>query len=86
MLGSRYQYVSLANLSFQRDIFTMSIEFTIIPKVEAKLTVDNVDFDFNTTFLTDIISNRPSSSTSLSDTVYIIAIGAVQTEKEKGNI
>jgi len=69
MLGFRYQYIFLISPFFQKDILVINIEFIIILEVEAKLTIDNIDFNFNITFLTNIISNKLFSPTSLNNVV-----------------
>ncbi len=64
----------------------MSIEFIITLEVEAKLIANNVDLNSSIISLIDIILSRPFSPISLNDAIYIIIIGVVQIEKEKGNI
>ncbi len=71
ILGFRYQYVNFIGLSFQNDITIVNFEFTIIPKIEVKLTSDiTTAFINNSNFI--VVSFIP-----LNDTVFIIITNAL---------
>ncbi len=79
MLGSRYQRTSLASVPFENGIFTISVEFIFILKVEAILIAKHATrFDSNPKSI-PCVNNllKPASSIFVNDIIYAIIANAI---------
>jgi hypothetical protein len=75
ILGFRYQHINLIGSSFQNGITIVNSKFTIIPKIEAKLTSNTTTTSINNSDFTT------ASSTPLNNVIFTIATNILREKR-----